>query len=360
MLDACTAAGDLVEALGSLLLLQGEVEGAVVGGDGLDLTVNDSFLQSLAVGLLPDGGRQDELGAVRTGVNTVVKQQILGAGLDIDSLATLTSGANLFQAQLAGQMHHMDGRVHHGSDVANTIDGFSLQIIGLADGVTGRGGDTGVQNFLLQDGDQGTILAVDTADAVDGLQLLQDLHGGNVIDGNAICGVGLVGGDAFFSHGLDLSLGALVPVGDGHMDAVVAGNVLSQILPDFHGVDQGVAILLGSHVHAGGGTAADSAAGAGLKVIGSVTQCIHQVQMGVAVNKAGENDAAVAVNDLVILGNGQICADSSDLVVFHSQVSLKQAFGGDQGAVFQNRHSKSPFSEKPARRIASMGGFQLS
>ena len=78
MLDACAAAGDLIEALGSLLLLQREVEGAVVGGDGLDLTVDDGFLQGLAVGLLPDGGREDELGAVGTGVNTVVEQQVLG------------------------------------------------------------------------------------------------------------------------------------------------------------------------------------------------------------------------------------------------------------------------------------------
>ena len=108
-------------------------------------------------------------------------------------------------------------------------------------------------------------------------------------------------------------------------------------------MDQSVAILLGSHVHAGGGAAADSAAGTGLEVIGSVAQGVHQVQMGVAINEAGEHDAAGAVNDLVVFGNGQISANGSDLVIFHGQISLKHAFRGDQIAVFQNRHSKITF-----------------
>ena len=59
--------------------------------------------------------------------------------------------------------------------------------------------------------------------------------------------------------------------------------------------------------------------------------------------KAGENDAAVAINDLVILGNRQISANCGDLAIFHGQVSLKHTLRGDQRAVFQNRHSKITF-----------------
>ena len=91
-----------------------------------------------------------------------------------------------------------------------------------------------------------------------------------------------------------------------------------------------------------------------------MTQCIYQIQVGVAINEAGEDDAAGAVDGLIVVRNGQICTNGSDLVVFHGQVCLEHALRSNQGAVFQNRHINSPFSEKPARRISSMGGFQLS
>ena len=340
MLDTCAAARDLIEALSCLLLLQGEVEGAVVGSDGLDLAVDDGFLQGCGVLILTDGGAQDELRTIGTGINAVIEQQILGAGFDKDLHASLSSSADFFHTQLAGQMDNVNRGVNHLCNVADAVDGLSLQIVRLGNGVACGAGNAGVQNFLLQHGDQRTVLAVDAADTVDGLQLLQNCHGVDVIDGNAVSGVGLVSGNTLILHGLDLGLDAFVPVGDGHMDAVVAGNILGQVLPDFHGVDQSVTLFLGSHVHAGGGTAADSATGTGFKIVGSMAQCVHQVQMSVSVDKAGEHDTAANVYDIAA---GKIFADVDDFVAIHGQVSLLQAFGSNQRAVFQDRHNyRSP------------------
>ena len=147
------------------------------------------------------------------------------------------------------------------------------------------------------------------------------------------------------------------------MDAVVAGNILSQVLPDFHGVDQSVALFLGGHVHTGGGTAADSAAGTGFKIIGSMAQCIHQVQMGVSVDKAGEHNTTGNINDIA---TGEVLTDFNNFIAFHGQISHLQAFGSNQCAVFQDRHNYSHLPDSDileylkSRIAAGVPGQKLS
>ena len=72
----------------------------MVGGDYVNFSALDALPERGFVGLLADGGRADELGALEVGlfIYLVGEAEVLGAGLDEDRLTGAAGGLYFAQA----------------------------------------------------------------------------------------------------------------------------------------------------------------------------------------------------------------------------------------------------------------------
>ena len=138
------------------------------------------------------------------------------------------------------------------------------------------------------------VLAVEAGDAPQPLQLLQrpvdvpvaDHHGG-------IGEIHLERGDALGEHVRQLRPDGLVPVVDGHVEAVVAeGPAVRLLVPQVQAVVQGLALVGAGEVDDRGGAAPQGRPGAGVEIVrrGGVRHI--QVKVGVGVDEAGEEETA--------------------------------------------------------------------
>ena len=80
-----------------------------------------------------------------------------------------------------------------------------------------------------------------------------------------------------------------IPVVNGHVEAVVTGGLaVGLLVPQVQTVAQTLALVGAGEIHNGGGTAPQSAATAGVEIIGRGGVAHIQIKMGVAVDKAGK------------------------------------------------------------------------
>ena len=177
------------------------------------------------------------------------------------------------------------------------------------------------------------VLAVDARDAAALFQRLErgihravaDHHGG-------VGEVHLEGRDASGEHIVQLALDALVPVVDGHVEAVVArAFAVGLFVPEIKTVGKRLALVRAGEVDDGGRVA-------------------HvEIKVRVRVDEAGEEVAAGNVRHLgaFCLGGGDV-ADLRDLLAVEQDVRAAGAAGRDNKAApeqFFHIHS-APLSEK--------------
>ena len=249
---------------------------------------------------------------------------------------------HFLQGLVVGEMDDDHGAVCRLGDAQQPADRFRLQIGGAGDGM--RAGAQLAAVFPLGDHavDDAGVLTVDAADAAQAPQLLQrpvhvpvaDHHGG-------IGHIHFKRGDALGEHIRQLRPDALVPVVDGHVEAVVAeGPAIGLLVPQLQAVVEGLALVGTGEVDDGGGAAPQRRAAAGIKIVGGGGAGHIQVKVGVGVNEAGEQQTAGHVLHRVG-GVGETAADPEDLLPVHQHVSPLHTAAGDHGAAFEQCFHKT-------------------
>ena len=352
-LHAGQTAGDPREVLAAHVLLR-EGERAVVGGDGLDLAAAQTAPERALIFLGADGRRADIArghGPVGVVVHAVVEGKVLRAGLDIDPLPAGAGKGDLVERLAVGQVDDDHRRVRRLGDAQQPRDRLGLEIVGPRLGVGGNvrraSGGLELGNARV---DHTRVLAVDARDAAALFQRLErgihravaDHHGG-------VGEVHLKGRDASGEHIVQLALDALVPVVDGHVEAVVArAFAVGLFVPEIKTVGKRLALVRAGEVDDGGRAAADGAAGAGREIVGGGRIAHVEIEVRVRVDEAGEEVAAGNVRHLgaFCLGGGDV-ADLRDLLAVEQDVRAAGAAGRDDKAApeqFFHIHS-APLSE---------------
>ena len=336
------SAGNFGEVILACPLLCGG-EGAVVCGNGVDLSVLHRLPQCFPIRALPDRGRADKFGRlqkIRVVIDLVLQQQVVGAGLHIDSLAPPAGGADLFQGLPGGEMDNNDRHVCQLGHPQKMAHCLCLQ--GCGPGAGMRPGTRLSRRFCI--GDQGAddpvVFTVNPGDAAGFSQpqqgvvhiSLRDHHGG-------VGHVHFERCDPLVHHFPDLPGNALVPVVNGHVKAVVAGAVSSGLfLPAGQTGGQGFPLVWGGKVDNRGGAPPQGGPGAGGKIIGGDGPAHLQIKVGVAVNKTGEEELSGTVNDPCIPG-GEIFSHGGDPLSLQQHVQYRCAFRRDnRSSLQQNTH----------------------
>ena len=192
--------------------------------------------------------------------------------------------------------------------------------------------------------DDAGVLTVEAGDAAQALQLLQGPVDVPVTDHHGRVGeIHLEGGDALGEHVRQLRPDGLVPVVDGHVEAVVAeGPAVCLLMPQVQPVVQGLPLVGAGKVDDRGGAAPEGRPGAGIEVIrrGGVRHI--QVKVGVGVDKAGEEEAAGHVHRPVRCL--EVPPDLQDLLAIHQHVHAPLAGPGDHRAALQQSLHKNASS----------------
>ena len=191
-----------------------------------------------------------------------------------------------------------------------------------------------------QGADDAVVLAVDPGDASGLLQpqegvvhvALRDHHGG-------VGHIHLEGGDPLLHHLPDLPGDALVPVVDGHVEAVVAGAApLRLFTPAGEAGGQGLPLVRGGEVHDRRGAAPQGRPGAGGEVVGGDGAAYLQVEVRVPVDEPGEEELPGAVHHLGVPG-GEMLAYGGDPPVLYQDVQNCRALRRNDGpSMQQNMH----------------------
>ena len=97
---------------------------------------------------------------------------------------------------------------------------------------------------------------------------------------------------------------------------------------------QRFALVGAGEVHDSGGAAADGGLGAGVKVVDGGGVAHVQIEVGMGVDEAGQQQLAGDVHG-ARQRVGEVAAYPQDLFVFHQNVRPTGAPTGDHGAVFE-------------------------
>ena len=317
----------------------------MVGGDGLDVAPTQGFPQEGLLALVPDGGRADvpgRLGIILVEVHAVVQQQVLGAGLHVDLLAPVPGVLDFLQRFLVGQVDDDHGGLRCLGDAQQAGDRLRLQIGRPGQGMAGRGELPAV--FPLGDHavDDPGVLAVDAADAAQGFQLLQrPVHIPVAHHHGGIGHVHFERGDALGEHIRQFRPDGLVPVVDGHVEAVVAeGPSVGLLVPQVQAIMQALALVGAGEVDDGGGAAPERRPAAGVEIIRRGGVAHIQVKVGVGVDEAGEQQAPGHIHHPVDV-RFQIFPRFHDFLIFYQQVGPLRPRAGDHRAAFEQRTHKN-------------------
>ena len=205
------------------------------------------------------------------------------------------------------------------------------------------------RGLLLRDQrvDDPGILAVYAADTALFLQLLQRLVHGLVADHHGRVGhVYLEGGDALGVHVVYLAFDRLVPVVDGHVEAVVTGALAVRLLvPQTQTVVERLALVGAGKVNDGGGAAVERGAGAAGEIIRRGGVAHVQIKVGVRVDKAGEQQHPGHIHHLRTDGRN-VAADVQYLLALHQNIRPAGPLAGDNGTALeqQSHHKTSSFA----------------
>ena len=115
---------------------------------------------------------------------------------------------------------------------------------------------------------------------------------------------------------------------------------------------------MGAEIHDTGGSAGDGGLGTGGEVIAGYSACNMQFKVGMAVNKARENEFSAGVNSFnsifgsqsgILLGleiRTVLSENFFDFLPLHKNISQETFSGAYEGSVFNQDHSSSLYKRK--------------
>ena len=346
MLHPGDAVGDLGEVLPAQLLHPVEVEGAVVGADGVDLPGLQPRPQGRLVLRPPQGWGEDKFRALKTGklIFSVVQQQVLGAGLCVHLLPPGAGHPDDVQPAFGGQVDDVHRVSRQLADGQPAVDGLRFHRRRVGEGV---GGGAQVSCRPLSGNARRHQVAVLTVTAHDAAPLS---HGPDHLQRRAVghpqvvvSEIHLVGGHPGPVHVRQLLLDGGIPVLDGHVKAIVAGgDAVGPAVPHVQGRGQGGSPLRFGEVQHGGGAPRQRRQGAGGPAVRRLPgSALVHLKVGVGVDKAGEHQLARRVDHPAVPG-GEAGADFRNFFPLHPQVGLDGTRRADQRAVLnQNGHENT-------------------
>ena len=238
--------------------------------------------------------------------------------------------------------HHRN--IHGLGDVQQASHGLRLQKIGAGAGMAAHAALLAGSLLLLDESvDDACVLAVYAADAALLLQLLQRLIHQLVADHHGgIRHIHLEGGDALGVHVVDLAFDGVVPVVDGHVEAVVAGALaVCLLMPQPQAVVKRLALVGAGEVHHRGGAAPQRCPGAGGEIVRRGGIAHVQIEVGMGVDESGQQQHACGVHHLRIV-HMDVTGHPLYLLAVHQHVRPPRALAGHHGAVLeQNSHLRA-------------------
>ena len=273
VLDARTAVGNLREVVHAENLLVGKAEGAMVGGDDLQMIVFQPIPQLRLIFLLTQRRCQDPLRVLEGVVVHRLferEQKILRARFRKGRQPAVARLAHLIQRVFAGEMndiHRRAGDLGHGN---RSLNGLGFGDRGTCECVINGRCFSVSQRLLHDDVNDAAVLGVHADERAILRRLLQRLEDGGIIDHQHV-GIGheqLETGHALAHHVVHVFETRRAEVGDDHVQPVVDAGLALGLLPP--GVERGAhlcTLRLDGEVDNGRRSADGRGARAGLKVV---------------------------------------------------------------------------------------------
>ena len=226
--------------------------------------------------------------------------------------------------------HRNPGNLRH---LQKAVNGLRLQHAGPGAGVGIRPHEARFLPLLNERVNDVGIFAVDARDAAVFLHLLQGQENIPVADHHGRIGqVHFERGNSLPDHLRDFGNDLLVPVVDGHVEAVVAGRpARSLFVPQIQAVLQALALVGAGEVNDHGGAAQQRGAAAGFKVVRRGGIAHVEIKMGMCVDKAGKQQHPAAVHAPGVRRR-QLRADAGNLLSVDQQICRERAAACDNGA----------------------------
>lgn len=162
VLHARQPVGDLGEVAAAHLLLPGEAERAVVGGDHLEVVGAQSAPEGGLVFAWPQRGRADVLGPLEVRLGEIVggQEEVLGAGLAEDGKSLVAGRRQLGDGFLGGDVDDVERRVGDAGQLDRAVRRLGLQQDLAYFSVVARIGASGGEGLLHEDVDRDAVLGV--------------------------------------------------------------------------------------------------------------------------------------------------------------------------------------------------------
>ena len=258
-----------------------------------------------------------------------------GQNLAEDALAFVAGTGDRLERILAGIVHHIERHIEHLGQTNSAVGRLALDRRRARQGVAFGAGDALGQQLLLQMRDQLAVLGMDGADGAQlagpGEAVHQDLvigHDGALIGHEVLERVDPVLG----GQGLHGFMNAVVPPGDGDMEAVIGGRFLGPAAPRLVGLQDVVLGAGDDEVDDHRGAATGRRGGARKEIFRCHRAHEGQFHMSVRIDAAGHHVAAAGVDHFSPRGHIECLADGDDRAALAEHIGPRGALGGNHGA----------------------------
>ncbi len=258
------------------------------------------------------------------------------AGLGEGGHAAVAGLAHLVEGVFAGEVHDVDrgaGDLRHGD---GAVHGFGFGARRTGEGVIDGRGLTLGEGASDDDVDDAAVFGVHADERAVLGGLGEGLEDGGVVHHEDV-GIGheeLEAGHTFFHQIVHIFEAASAEIGDDHVQAVIdAGLAFGLFPPGVEGIAHAGAAGLDGEIDDAGGAAEGRGAGAGFEIVGAGGAAERHVEVGVAIDAAGEDVHAGGVDDFGGAVFRDARADFLDEFAFDEDVGGDCVGGGDDGAV---------------------------
>ena len=318
-----------------------EAEGAMVGRDHLEIIGPEAAPQRLLVGWGPERRGHDVLGPLEAGAIVVGdrQEQIMGARLSVHGEA-LVARLHHGRQRLGGrEMHDVEGRSRQLGQPDRPVGGLPFHGGGSRQRMIPRRRVALGHRVLHQHLDDGAVLRVDADHGAAGGSHPHSSEQRAVVhhQHSRIGGEQLEAGHAFLDEGGHVGQRLSIDVEDDHVGADVDTGALRPPTPVLQARPQPLPASLVGEVDHGRGAAEGRCLRPRAEGVDRAGGAEIPIEMGMHVDPPGEDEQALRVVDLRMIGRREISPDHTYAVVFDEDVGGVLIDCGDNPSVLDQR-----------------------